>query len=144
MIRIFKANHVDLTHEQALQIVSLYKERIVLLTDFYHQGLYLVQSDLNYNIDFKEKKWKSEWTDSYQNLTQIFDSLESWNQEVLEPVIKQFISDYQYKMGDVLPSLRVMLSGIPTGPDIYKMLISLGREQVILRIQKGITSLNSK
>ena len=144
VIRIFKANYIDLTHEQALQIVSLYKERIVLLTDFYHQGRYLVQSDLNYNIDFKEKKWKSEWTNSYQNLTQIFDSLESWNQEVLEPVIKQFISEYQYKMGDVLPTLRVMLSGIPTGPDIYKMLISLGREQVILRIEKGITSLNSK
>lgn len=90
-----------------------------------------------------KKKWKSEWTTSYQNLVQILGGLEFWNQEVLEPIIKQFMTDYQYKMGDVLPTLRVMLSGIPTGPDIYKMLISLGREQVILRIQNGITSLNS-
>lgn len=45
------------------------------------------------------------------------------------------------KMGELLPSLRVMISGIPMGPDVYMMLESLGKQETIERIKEGVVKL---
>jgi len=46
-------------------------------------------------------------------------------------------------MGEVLPSIRVMLSGTPMGPDVYQMLMAVGKEKSVERMYSGVKKLNS-
>ena len=57
-----------LTDEQAISIIKLYKDRSIFLTDFFKQGKYLISDIAEVDQDFKSKKWKQEWTDSYLEL----------------------------------------------------------------------------
>jgi len=43
-----------------------------------------------------------------------------------------------------LPSIRVMLSGTPMGPDVYQMLMAVGKEKSIERIYSGVQQLSNE
>jgi glutamyl/glutaminyl-tRNA synthetase len=45
------------------------------------------------------------------------------------------------KMGEFLPSIRVMVSGTPMGPDVYLMLQSIGASETASRITSGLEML---
>ncbi|MEO6189217.1 MAG: glutamate--tRNA ligase, partial [Saprospiraceae bacterium] len=139
----FNNHHLNISKEQCNSIYSLYKDRVQLLTEFYTQGKYLVSDIFEISNDFIHKKWKSEWVSLYSSLVEVLRSVE-WNKESLEIVLKQFMEKENLKMGEVLPSLRVMLSGTPMGPDIYLMLLALGQPKVIERINSFLVYLNKK
>jgi glutamyl/glutaminyl-tRNA synthetase len=43
----------------------------------------------------------------------------------------------------MLPTLRVILSGKPMGPDIYEMLVATGKEESIKRLDYFVTHNNN-
>jgi glutamyl-tRNA synthetase len=131
-----------LTDEQAISIIKLYKDRSIFLTDFFKQGKYLISDIAEVDQDFKSKKWKQEWTDSYLELANTIEQSEEFTKEKLEEILKAFMAKYTYKMGEVLPSLRVMMSGIPMGPDIYAMILTLSKAVFVKRIRENIIKLN--
>ena len=131
-----------LTDEQAISIIKLYKDRSIFLTDFFKQGKYLISDIAEVDQDFKSKKWKQEWTDSYLELANTIEQSDEFTKEKLEEILKAFMAKYTYKMGEVLPSLRVMMSGIPMGPDIYAMILTLSKAVFVKRIRENIIKLN--
>ena len=120
----------------------MYKDRSIFLTDFFKQGKYLISDIAEVDQDFKSKKWKQEWTDSYLELANTIEQSEEFTKEKLEEILKAFMAKYTYKMGEVLPSLRVMMSGIPMGPDIYAMILTLSKAVFVKRIRENIIKLN--
>ncbi len=130
----YNLHNIKLNEEQLLNIYSLYKDRVQLITDFYTNGAYLVSNKLNYNSEFLEKKWNLHWLPKYQLLSKTLLNVQEWSKPNLEMILKEFMESEQLKMGEVLPTLRVILSGIPTGPDIYAMLLVLGKSEVVERL----------
>lgn len=124
-------------------IIAMYRDRAIFTSDFYKQGRYLLIENENVDADFKTKKWKKEWTEAYQSLAQEIIALKVYDKEALSIVLQNFMQKNNFKMGEVLPSLRVMVSGIPMGPDIYMMLLAFTPAELAHRMTKQLTNLNS-
>ncbi|MDQ3142998.1 MAG: glutamate--tRNA ligase [Bacteroidota bacterium] len=139
----FYKHEINLEKVETEALYEMYKERVHLISDFYRMGKYLVMEIDFFDPDFPIKKWKKDWTSAYEKLKDQFENLSVFSKDELEQIIMEFMKLNQFKMGEVLPTLRYMISGMTTGPDIYKMLDSLGQDKVVQRIQNSLNSLRS-
>ncbi len=137
---LFHIKNISLSEDQINTIYTLYKDRVQLLTEFYEQARYLVLDEIKIQQDFIDKKWKPEWKNLYQTLMADLQIIE-WNKESIEPVLKAFMDTNKLKMGELLPTLRVLLSGQPAGPDFYQMLLAFSKEKALNRMQNTLSKL---
>lgn len=65
----------------------------------------------------------------------VLGSVVSWQLEPLETAVKAFAEQRELKLGKVAQPLRAALTGRGTSPGIYDVLVSLGRDESLGRIQ---------
>ncbi|KMW56665.1 Glutamyl-tRNA synthetase [Candidatus Rhodobacter oscarellae] len=59
----------------------------------------------------------------------------SWNRDLLEEVVAQVAEQNGTKMGKLAQPLRAVLAGRTVSPSVFDMMMVLGREETLLRIQ---------
>jgi len=52
------------------------------------------------------------------------------------------ISDQEWEMGAVMSTWRLLLVGAAMGPGLFDLAIFLGKEEVIERMNRGISAIN--
>lgn len=120
------------------KVIELTKERLTFVEDFWEQAAFFFVAPES--IDFTPilKKWDSEKTAFFKNITTDFESIENWNAETLEPFFKEKITEAGMKVGELMLPLRMMLVGGKFGPDVFQIAQLLGKNNVISRIRHGI------
>ena len=116
---------------------GLMKERVQLYPEFQEKGYYFFDGVKEYEQKPIRKKWKPERRDSFVQLQERLQAQDPYKAEELEALVKQFMADFEYGFGDVLPILRVALSGTTKGPGVFEMIELLGKESVNQRLEKG-------
>ena len=107
------------------------------MEDIYNNSKYLIFDDINFDqedlrlIDDKAKKIISEFSNSTKNLKIL-------NKETLEPIVNNLIKTHETNFKGVGQPLRVALTGSKFGPGIYDIIISLGSDETIKRLNKII------
>jgi glutamyl-tRNA synthetase len=113
------------------------KNKAKTLEDIYNNAKYIISDEIIYkNDDLKliDKKAKKIIKDFKDNLSNI----ENLNRENLEPVVNILIKNYETNFKGVGQPLRVALTGSKFGPGLYDIVISLGKEEVIKRLESKI------
>jgi len=64
--------------------------------------------------------------------------LENFDSETVNTALHTFVEQGGLKFGDVMPPLRIAVSGQQSGPDLAPVLAILGKEKSIARIRKTI------
>ncbi|MFZ1423774.1 MAG: glutamate--tRNA ligase [Saprospiraceae bacterium] len=140
----FINNGIQISDEIAEQIFDLFKDRVLFFKDYLQLGkVYFLELE-SYDSEFIIKKFKPEFISVLQSVSEILNHLEFWNPEQIEVALKEFLKSAAIKPGELFPLLRVLISGIPTGPDAFKMISFLGREKMVIRIYKFIEFINTK
>ena len=116
---------------------GLMKERVQLYPEFKEKGYYFFEGVKEYEQKPIRKKWKPERRDSFVELQQRLQAQDPFQASELEALVKQFMADFEYGFGDVLPILRVALSGTTKGPGVFEMIELLGKEEVHQRLETG-------
>jgi len=112
------------------------KNKAKTLEDIYKNSKYIIQDKITISqddiklIDDKAKKIVSEFSNS-------ISKIEKLNKENLEPIINHLIKSNETNFKGVGQPLRIMLTGSKFGPGIYDILISLGKNEVINRLNKN-------
>ena len=88
------------------------------------------QDDLKL-IDDKAKKIISEFSNK-------INDLKVFNKETLEPVVNNLIKTHETNFKGVGQPLRIALTGSKFGPGIYDIIISLGNDEALKRLNKII------
>jgi len=65
----------------------------------------------------------------------VLSAVADWMAEPLETAVKAYTEEKELKLGKVAQPLRAALTGRGTSPGIYDVLIALGREESLARIQ---------
>ena len=106
------------------------------MEDIYKNSKFIIQDKITISqddiklIDDKAKKIVSEFSNS-------ISKIEKLNKENLEPIINHLIKSNETNFKGVGQPLRIMLTGSKFGPGIYDILISLGKNEVINRLNKN-------
>ncbi len=119
--------------ESLTQAMPALKERAKKLPDLIEMGHYLLTSrplemdaKAASQIDDVSRGMLERLTERLRNVT--------WTHTDLEATIKAFAGEEELKLGKVMQPMRSALTGRSTSPSIFDVLVHLGREESLARI----------
>lgn len=122
-------------------IINLIRERLILLADFWDQASFFFKEPETYDLASVLPKWTVEKTAFFTDIIEKFEGYEPWNSEGLESLYKLAIQASGLKMGELMLPFRIMLVGGKFGPHIFDIAATLGKEESIRRVKKGLSAI---
>ncbi len=116
------------------QFSELMKERVTFYQDFLETGYYFFEKVKLYDLATIKKKWKPERRAAMDQLAESIGQLPDFTHEAIKKAVEDFMEAQQLKFGDVLPILRIAVSGTMKGPAIFEMMELLGKEEIMERL----------
>lgn len=117
------------------EFVTMMKERVVVLNDFWTNGYYFFEDFQDFDEKNIRKKWKPEQRAVYDALYEAIGAIASFDAETIKQEVEQFMQARELGFGAILPILRIGLTGTMKGPAIFEMMALLGQEEVLRRLQ---------
>ncbi|QNL51239.1 glutamate--tRNA ligase [Olivibacter sp. SDN3] len=140
--RLLAAHEVVVEDEKYLySVLSLVKDRLIFMDDFWEQAAFFFVRPANYDLDAIQKKWNDEKTDFFQSIIPQLEAFEPWRTEELEHFYKLAIQSSGLKLGELMLPFRVMLVGGKYGPHVFDIASLLGRDETIARMKKGLAAI---
>ena len=126
------------------EFCKLMKERVSSYNEFLEKGYYFFEPIREYDRKTLKKKWKPERKALFESLSNRFSSLGTFSTDTIKQETERFMEDHELKYGDVLPILRLAISGTTKGPAIFEMMALLGKEEAVMRIDTALETFTHK
>ena len=117
---------------------SMLVERVTFLNDFWEQGRYFFEPPHELDEKTIQKKWKEGKKESFPTLIDMIADLTDFTAANIEATVKQYMADHSLGFGDVLPMIRIMLTGTMQGPPIFETAVLLGKHETVQRMRNSI------
>ena len=117
--------------------VELMRERVILYPDFLNNGSYFFEQVKEYDQKMVKKKWKPENRKSFELLLNDLQNSNSFSSDSIKSIVEGFMGQHNLKFGDVLPVLRLAVSGTTKGPSIFDTMALIGQDETITRMKLG-------
>ena len=134
---IFSEKGFDTSLEKLAVICGLIKERATFLYEFPDLAQYFFEDVKEYDEKMLRKKWKNENSEKFVLLIDRLNGLTSFDAESIETCVKAFMEETELGFGQVLPILRISVTGTMAGPPIFEVMAFIGKDVVIDRLKKG-------
>ena len=128
-------NKIAYTQEKALQVCRLMKERAVFPQDFWQQGKYFFVKPELYNENVLKTKWNRQVYAVLQDFVTALKAIESFQAELIKAHLMRLIEARSMKISQVMPIVRVALTGWEAGPDLMQSMELIEREECIARLK---------
>lgn len=126
----------ELSTEKLERVCELMRDRIQLISELPEAGVFFFTD--GYPMD--EKMWRKKWVEGseemMEEIAKEMRTLEEWKSEEIKKKVVEYMDRQGLKFGEVLPLLRLTLTGTMKGPDIFSTAEILGQEEVQSRIDK--------
>lgn len=136
-------NGINADLKYITRICSLMKERVHFVSEFWTQAHFFFLAPENYDQDVIKKKWKAETPLLLEELAQFLETLESFEEAMLETSVKAYLEEKHIGMGQIMNGWRLVSVGSNAGPAMFQIASILGKEETISRIRKGIASIKA-
>ncbi|MFQ6548952.1 glutamate--tRNA ligase [Aestuariibius sp. 2305UL40-4] len=124
----------EIQRDGLLNAMPHLKERAKTLPELLEKGRFILASR---PLDIEEKAAKSLDLDAKAILADLTPHLRdaSWNRDTLEAVTGQVAAAHGLKFGKLAAPLRAALAGRTATPSVFDMMLVLGRDETIARIE---------
>src|SRR5690606_29323630 len=99
---------------------------------------FFFKAPMIYDIDAVKPKWNTDKTKFFRGVSVAFEGVEEWAATALEPLFKGKVTESGMKIGELMMPFRIMLVGGKFGPDVFKIAETLGKDEVIRRIEAAL------
>lgn len=134
------AKHLD-DRTYIKRMIALIKERATFVTDFWKLGSFFFVRPDDYDPKAVKKQWKDQTSEIMANLTAHLEKTTDFSSEALSDYVKNWIKDNELGFGKVMPPLRLSLVGALQGPDLFKIMEMIGKEETVERIKAATQDL---
>lgn len=124
--------------EHILNIVSILKERITFMPDFWQEGHFFFESPQDFEPKASKKAWKEDTHQIISDLKSHISEQNDFSKENIQPIIKTWIQSQNIGFGKVMQPLRLSLVGDMKGPDVFAIIALLGKDEVLERLNFAI------
>ena len=126
---------VKVSKDKLTEIVSLIRERATFLTDLWDLAHFFFEAPTQYDAKALKKQWKDNSAEIATQLVTVIEGLTDFTPHHIETQIKDFITQNNLGLGQVMPLIRLSLVGEMKGPDVFSIIAILEREETIRRLQ---------
>ena len=118
---------------------KLLKEKVHFVHEFWEQGSYIFIRPTSYDDKVIGKKWNAESLPLFKKVLDTFNQVEDWTSENTHSAFENLVKD----AGKIdMQLLRVLITGVAGGPQLFDMLALLGKEESINRLETALQKLN--
>lgn len=129
---------MDYTQTQVAQVCGLVKERATFPQDLWEQGKMFFQAPTIYDSQAIQKKWNPQAHATLQEFVTVMEMLPNFEADSIKEALIQLLQGKAFKLGEMMPVIRIALLGNTTGPDLMQSMEILGKEEVTARIQRAL------
>ena len=135
---IIEAHGHQPAEEFLRSFVGMMKERVILFPDFWTNGAYFFEDFTVFDEATIRKKWKAEGSRAiFAPLVEQLEALSDYTATSVQTCVEAFTANAGLKFGDVLPILRVGLTGTMKGPAVFDMMALLGKAESRRRLERA-------
>ncbi len=121
-----------------LKICSLLKERIQFISELSNEASYFFKSPENYPEKMLRKKCSAEGLAFLAKINESVSLMSDFSGNALHTLFNSTMEAEGLKMGQVMPLLRMALSGTMSGPPVFDIADVLGKESVQERLKLAL------
>lgn len=131
-----------------LQVIDLLKSRVRKLTDFSVFGKAFFSDQFGYEPEAVSKYWSMKEPSNslpqvLQELKESYQPLESFDLETTEKVLREMAERHRMKAGALIGAVRVALTGRSVAPGLFEVMITLGKERTLDRLDRAVRFLKT-
>ena len=123
----------------------LLQTRARTVRDFSHSGRAFFSDDFDYDPEAQKKFWKQAGlADLLEQLAAQLGSTEPFDVQETEKSLRALAEEKGVKAGLLINAGRVALTGQAVAPGLFEVMVALGRERVVGRLQRTAAHLRKK
>ncbi|HEX6534306.1 MAG TPA: glutamate--tRNA ligase [Gemmatimonadaceae bacterium] len=125
--------------EWYLGLIDLLKVRARTVHDIVRQAVPYFGGDLTYDPDAVAKQWKDRPAahDALSAARERLAALPQWEAEAMEAALRSLADERGVAAGKIFQPLRVALTGMTVSPGIFDVLLAMGRDLSLRRIDEA-------
>src|SRR5687768_16151054 len=134
--------NITCSHDKAIKIVSIMKERATFPKDFWEQGKFLFQAPTTFDEGVASKKWNDEAVKVLTAYKTELESVSSLDATTAKATLEKVTTSLGISTGKIMPALRLSLTGAGAGLDLMVVMEIIGKEEAARRIDHALKTLN--
>ena len=128
--------------DQLVQIIDLMKERISFIADIL-SATFLFEDPTSFDEKSVAKRWKPNSSDLLLKFVSVIRDTDAFTADHLDETLRTLATDLDVGAGQLLFPVRLGLTGVPAGPDLFGMMVLFGKETCIRRLSNAAESLRA-
>lgn len=134
--KILHQKEIEISAEKSEKIIDLVKERATFLSDFWDLTAFFFIAPKSYDEKNLDKYMKTETPEIISDICHILEEKFVFSAEELEQILKAYLSEKKIPLGQVMPLIRLALVGEMKGPNVFEIMVLLGKEETLSRLKK--------
>jgi glutamyl-tRNA synthetase len=138
---VLQQKQIRADNQKVKSVIKLVKQRVNFVSEIWDQSFFFFEAPSSYDEKMVKKRWKEDSPILMDSLMTILQSCEPFTAETIDALVKTSIEENEWNMGTIMSSWRLLLVGTSIGPGVSDIAGTLGKDEVLDRMKKGITSL---
>ena len=138
---ILREHGIETSDELAGKAADIMKERVTLTTDLWDLTSFFFVAPTEYEEKLAKKQWKGDNPAMLAELRELLLTIEDFSKENTEVVVRAWLEQKGFSLGQVMNTLRLALVGAGKGPGMFDVTEFIGREECVRRIDNLIANL---
>ena len=138
-----KSNYKDkiLDDDYLLLIIEAMKPRVSFVNEFITICPYFYTEPTEYDEKVLKKRWKEDSAELLKKLHDNFAELTKPVKEDYENALTKTAEELNIGKGKLIHPLRISVSGMGEGPGVYDIVVIIGKDETLKRIEQAIEKL---
>lgn len=128
-------------YQYVIKVCGMMKERISFPSELWDQTHYFFVAPTQYDPKAVTKRWKPGMTTHMAKVIEILNTVPFEYDAIHQALLEDYIKGNELNMGQIMNSLRLAVVGTTVGPDMLTLVMTIGKEETIARVQRAIDTL---
>ena len=138
---ILDEHDVNAEREYVVKVCGMMKERISFISEMWDTTSYFFVAPTEYDPAAIKKRWKAGMTTHMAKVIEILNTVPFEYDAIHKALLDDYIVGNGLNMGQVMNSLRLAVVGKTVGPDMLTLVMMLGKDETIRRVQRAIDTI---
>lgn len=140
-LKILMQKNVEVSIAYVEKVVKAIKERANFVSDFWELSSFYFEAPKEFDRKSAKKAWKDQTPEIMNQVKEVIENTEDFTQENLQEKVKGWIQSQEIGFGKVMQPLRLAIVGKMMGPDLFHIMVSIGKEETLKRIDFALERL---
>ena len=121
-----------------VEFCKLVKEKVQFVHEFWDHGKYIFEAPTSYDEKVITKKWNDTSKALFTSVLENFKSITDWKMQTIHDSFEELVK----QVGKIdMQLLRVLITGVAGGPQLFDMIALIEKDEVIKRLETALSKL---